>query len=183
MSDCEYAATDIPARYLRETLDPAAAESFETHYFACDRCWSELETGVAVRGSRPVRAPARRRSFRIPLTIAATAILVVISAWVVVDRRTADQPTVFRGGSAPAISISITARGEDRFLLWNKIANATSYTVILFKPDGTELHRVATTNPNISLKRPGRIFVRVEAADANGETIATSSLQPVDATE
>lgn len=183
MSECEYASTDIPARYLQEKLDGAEAESFEAHYFACERCWSELEIGMAIRPPKPARATSRRRPLRVPLAIAAGLVLVTISALMFIDRPVPDQAPVYRGGAANTISITTGVEGKRRVLRWNTIPNASAYTVILFDSDGTELQRSATRATVFTLERGGRVFARVEAIDSDGETIATSSLQPVDATK
>jgi CHAT domain-containing protein len=42
---------DLVSRYVGRKLSPEEAEAFEEHYFACDRCWAEVQQGTEVRAA------------------------------------------------------------------------------------------------------------------------------------
>jgi CHAT domain-containing protein len=44
---------DLVSRYIGRKLSPEEAETFEEHYFGCERCWGEVKTGAEVRAAVP----------------------------------------------------------------------------------------------------------------------------------
>src|SRR5687768_12760419 len=88
---------DLDARYLAGTLSDEEAEAFEEHYFACDRCWSNVQLGRDIRAASdrrtapapalevqhggPVRTRAVSRSRWMPVAIAAAMALVAVGLW------------------------------------------------------------------------------------------------------
>jgi anti-sigma factor RsiW len=51
--------SDLDVRYVAGTLAPAEAEAFEEHFFACERCWSLVQQGLALRAVAVDDASAR----------------------------------------------------------------------------------------------------------------------------
>lgn len=51
---------EVVERYLANQLPDAEKEAFEQHYFACDRCFAELEAARSVQQALESRAPAIR---------------------------------------------------------------------------------------------------------------------------
>ena len=71
---------DLAERYLLGHLDDAEREAFELHYFACARCYSNVQALGAVRDAlahQPVRPRAGRRIW---LSVAAALVLAVSGA-------------------------------------------------------------------------------------------------------
>ena len=176
MEECQYIDSDIPERYLKGDLDAAAGESFEEHYFACDRCWTELQIGMAVRDRK---MPART----LPVVLSIAATLVIVVSAVIFVARTPEEPPTYRGTPTSRISISTAVQANGIGVRWNAIASASWYVVTVFAADGTELQRMRTTAPALVVPPDGKRFVRIEAFDSAGEKIATSSLQPLEATK
>jgi hypothetical protein len=182
MQDCEYAPTDAIPRYLTGKLEPAEAERFEEHSFACDRCWTEVEVATAIR-ARTSRAA--RRSALVPLSLAASVVILSLSAWLFMARRDVrDEQTTTRGASVP-IHLSISQQDKMTTVRWKAVPNAASYAVSMFDADGTLLRHASSPTPAMTIPGParGRTFVRVDALDASGHRIGTSSLQPFNASQ
>lgn len=64
--DCEYVQDhDLVKSYLGGGLSEKEAEAFEAHYFACDRCWEEVNTANQIRASAAPASSQRDTGVRV----------------------------------------------------------------------------------------------------------------------
>lgn len=75
---------DLVSRYIGRKLSPEEAETFEEHYFGCERCWGEVKAGAEVRASLAPASSIRSR-WR-PFAIAAAIAFVAFGAALIVSR-------------------------------------------------------------------------------------------------
>src|SRR5215467_3585771 len=86
---------DILERYVLDRLTDSERDAFEQHYFECDSCFSQLQTGLALqeelRQSPPLRGQASGVSFRRWWTwtpaFAALALALAAGVWWYAARR------------------------------------------------------------------------------------------------
>ena len=76
---------DLVSRYIGRRLSPDEAETFEEHYFGCERCWAEVKAGAEVKASLAPPSPIARWRWQ-PLAIAAAIALVAFGAGLIVSR-------------------------------------------------------------------------------------------------
>ena len=177
MTNCEYAMTDVPARYVTGRLQSADAERFEEHYFGCDWCANELEVGSLLR-----RRGVRSNTVRL-LGVAAAIVALITSAVILLRPGTVENPAQMRGTSLTEIRVTASASAGLLSVRWNRVSDAASYRVTLFDDKGTILQQIPASDVALTTAVPmpgGRMFVRVEAVDRSRRTIGSSSLQPVE---
>lgn len=188
---------ELDTRYLRGELAEADALAFEQHYFECDRCWRLVQKGVEVRAAgreagaaaTPARGAAGRAAIRwrrwswIP--VAAAAALAVIFV------RGGREPELPAPGadvrSGPSgLSVTATLDAVSFGATWSRVADATSYEVVLYDTSGVVLwqRRLADTSITTPLDSiPGAsrepLLGQVRALDLMGATIARSPLVDV----
>lgn len=92
MTHAEIDTQDLIDRYVRRDLDAATAEAFEQHYFACDRCFAQVQELEALRAAvaemddaTPALAPVSR-PFMTWLFMAASLALAAGLGWMVLVR-------------------------------------------------------------------------------------------------
>ena len=187
--------------YLKNRLAEDQAEAFEQHFFACERCWQEVERGIELRAAwaeRPERsatsAPKSRlarsltggRSWR-PLVAAAAAVLAV-GIWLQwplgIER---SEPEVLRGADERlSLSLSIEATPEAVTLTWAEVPATEVYLLEIFASDGrllveeeTDKLTIAVMTETLRAAGSGRLLARVQALDALRQVALSSELQEV----
>src|ERR1700680_288225 len=93
---------DIPERYLRDQLTESERDEFEKHYFECESCFSQLQTGLAVqeelRGQPCTRRQAGgallRRVWLWRPALVALALVFAVGIWWYSARELQSQPQV-----------------------------------------------------------------------------------------
>ncbi len=183
---------DLDTRYLAGRLTEAEAEAFESHFFACDRCWGLVHQGVEVRSAgRPAatsknpRATKWRRWPWIPFAAAAAALL-----WVTIrppDEPVAGSDATVRGTEgADSLVVSVELGGFTVGASWSKVTNATSYQVRLFDASGALLWERRISDTAVSIARDsvpggssGMLFWQIQALDLIGAAVVRSPLLEV----
>lgn len=193
-----------------ERLDAALSAVEQAHVAGCARCQTELELFRAFEADAPVAgeglavpwiaAETRRRlapapaarpaptAWRLPSwALLAASLAVIVGGASLLMRPSApvaapDTAPVYRGAQ---IALTVAAGDLDAApgsVAWNAVDGAVDYELRLLEIDGTELWRVATSSPTVSVPAdaraaflPGRTLVwRVEARNAGGRTIVSS---------
>jgi hypothetical protein len=180
----------LDARYLAGTLDPALAEAFEAHYFACDRCWALVQRGAEVRsvGRVALEAKPLARGWRRPLAWAPLAAAAALAVWV--GTRPRDEPAAGPSatvrGTADSLLVSAATGGGVLRAAWSKVADAASYQVRLFTGTGDLVWEQRVTDTLLSIARDsipgsptGPLFWQVQALDLVGAPVARSALVTV----
>jgi hypothetical protein len=191
-TQCPYEVDDDTLRrYAAGGLSPEAAESFEEHLFACDRCARELERAIEVRSALAGDArferyatPTISRRFRYSfLAAAAAALIITLGFW---QSRSAHilipEPT--RGAEARPLAATGSIVGETFNIHWQRHPRARQYLVQFFGEDGASLQSIRTSDTTAAVPLSGPIAVRafywnVQALDADGVAIDRSELQRV----
>lgn len=187
--------------YLKNRLAEDQAEAFEQHFFACERCWQEVERGIELRATwaerpersatsapktRPARSLTGGRSWR-PLVAAAAAVLAV-GIWLQwplgIER---SEPEVLRGADERlSLSLSIEATPEAVTLTWAEVPATEVYLLEIFASDGrllveeeTNKLTIAVMTETLRAAGSGRLLARVQALDALRQVALSSELQEV----
>lgn len=193
--------------YLKNRLAEDQAEAFEQHFFACERCWQEVERGIELRAAwaawpawaartersatsapktRPARSLTGGRSWR-PLVAAAAAVLAV-GIWLQwplgIER---SEPEVLRGADERlSLSLSIEATPEAVTLTWAEVPATEVYLLEIFASDGrllveeeTNKLTIAVMTETLRAAGSGRLLARVQALDALRQVALSSELQEV----
>ena len=113
---------DLVSRYIGRKLSPEEAETFEEHYFGCERCWGEVKAGAEVRAAvQDVRAtvPDSRGTvvkgpWRTLALLAVAAAVVIAAAGILVRSRRSSTEELIRA-SGELKSRSVPARLSDPF--------------------------------------------------------------------
>lgn len=175
-----FADSDTPSLYVAGTLPIAEAEAFEEHYFSCAQCWEEVRTGTAVRSI--LRTGKAKRQTTRPkkwwMTLAAAAVIGVVTIVVMRDRVMRDTPDVLRGDTERTITIVVERAAAQLQIRWPAVARATRYETDLRSAEGEVLQQKPSTATTVVLDGVSEeeVYVRVMAYDAQGEEIARSPL-------
>ncbi|HSE62558.1 MAG TPA: zf-HC2 domain-containing protein, partial [Thermoanaerobaculia bacterium] len=113
---------DLVSRYIGRKLSPEEAETFEEHYFGCERCWGEVKAGAELRATlQDERAvvPASRGSvvkgpWRTLALLAVAAAVAIAAAGILVHSRRSPTGELIRA-SGQLKSRSVPARLSDPF--------------------------------------------------------------------
>lgn len=195
-----------------ERLDAVLTRAEQAHVAGCARCQTELElfaafeTNAAVEGEglavpwiaaetrrRLAPAPAAvsvpaRGAWRLPSwALLAASLAVVAGGATLLMRPSAPAPVidtapVYRGAQVTIATAAGDLEAAPASVSWNAVEGAVDYDLRLLEVDGTELWRVATSSPTVSVPAdaraaflPGRTLIwRVDARDAGGRTIVSS---------
>jgi len=202
---CSYGPdSDIDARYLADKLTDEESETFEEHYFACDRCFDAVQRGAEIRAA--LRSPGGARSLDAKLrmvpvhrqrrfsawqpALAAAAVVIVglgirqVNGLRTVPdtRRPTESPNVARG-AASALTLTSHATGTVLEAAWSSPPGARSYRVRLLATDGSLLFERETADTSIMLSRdvllqggPDKspVYWEVQALNALRSVVATS---------
>ncbi len=191
---------DVLERYVTDRLDAEDSERFEAHYFACDRCWGEvqaaLEVSAALSPGEQHNAPraerqevphrARARAWwRWGPPLAAAAVLVVVVGVLRMGEREpqTDAPAITRGVAA-SLSLTIVRSDDSIRVTWLAVEGAVRHRVRAFTNDGLVLFAeepVATSFVTAAsfADTLDQVFLQVEALDRVGAVLATSPLEQV----
>ncbi len=189
---CPYGDDDeILRRYAAGRLSREAAETFEEHLFACDRCADELQAAIEVRAALATdRRPAHRTTRSVPrsvrysfLAAAAAALIISLGFW---QSRSSQAPLrdATRGAEARPLAATGSIAGETFNVHWQRHPRARQYLVQFFGEDGTPLQSVRTSDTAASVPLSGPMaattfYWNVQALDAGGVAIDRSELQKV----
>ncbi|HEY3746984.1 MAG TPA: hypothetical protein VGL17_12110 [Gemmatimonadaceae bacterium] len=199
---CPYGPdSDIDARYLAGQLPADESETFEEHYFSCDRCFAAVQRGTEIRAamSPAIRGKADQSIGAIPLTRnrrrfaawqpALAAAAVVIVAFGVrqmnASRERTSIPTAVptsdaSRGAAPALTVMSHATSVVLVAAWSPPSAARSYRVRLLSTDGSLLFEREIPDTSIMLSRDllrgakSPVYWEVQALDALRSVVAIS---------
>jgi len=188
VAGCARCQTELELFRAFEADAPVAGEGLAVPWIAAETRRRLAPAPVA----RPVRtAPAAQpasTAWRLPSwALMAASLAVIVGGASLLMRPSApvaapDTAPVYRGAQ---IGLTVAAGDLDAApaeVVWNAVDGAVNYELRLLEIDGTELWRVATSSPTVSVPAdaraaflPGRTLVwRVEARDAGGRTIVSS---------
>jgi hypothetical protein len=183
---------DLEAAYLAGRLAEPAAEAFEAHLFACDRCWDLVQTARAVAGaSSHRRAAVGRRRWRLgvlaPLAAAAGIATVLLVRWPLAGGTGGPDSGALRGGG-DALPVTAAVRGRQMTAAWPRVAGAEVYQLRLYAPDGGVLLQSETLDTLTVLVldssplvgQVGTVYWQVQALDPLRQPLARSALTPVE---
>ena len=165
------------AAYLDRALSAEARARFETHLDGCADCRAEL-----VEVARLARSAPRRRSYAVPSSLAAAAVLILLlTPGVHLPGR---RPLEYRepAVTTTAAPSAIVPRGEvdaARELMWSAVPRAGRYRVILLDDGGALVWRIETTDTtaaipdSVRLRTGAPYFWKVEAETGFGRWVAS----------
>jgi hypothetical protein len=185
---------DLDARYAARELSDAEAESFEAHYFACERCWSMVQRAVEIRAVA-VRTPAARVGgttsstgpWRSVALAAAAAIVLVVGTWRIEAWRRPDPAVLAMRSAEDSLHLLTQTRGSTLLASWARSAGASSYRARLYSTSGRVLHQREVTDTTIAVTRaslpdvaPGAaLYWEIEALDRTRRVVMRSGLRQV----
>lgn len=197
-------------RYVSGNLHGSEAEAFEAHYFACEECWSAVQSALEVRAAfaptteksaeRPrgtvgtVAPAARRRAPRAWAVLVPAAVAAVLVGVALFGIRgptpTAPSGDVLRGGEASLTIETAALSGGGLSVRWGAYPEADLYVVRIQSADGALLLERRVSDPRLEVGRAalpasfegGAIYVRVEALDSLRSALATSPVTRIDVT-
>jgi len=188
--------------YVVDDLTAEDALAFEAHYFACDRCWQDVQRALEVRAAlESTPAQAEHEAAPVPgrltgtsrtwwpwLAAAATLVLAV-ALWSAVPSSPPPQlpqPAETLRGSGDAGPAVTAVRGADGAIQidWPVNSRAASYVLKVFGTDGTTVLTREVKADTVSLTlsaqdltgRPAdeRLYTEIEAIEVLGVVIASS---------
>jgi len=189
---CPYADDpDLIGRYLARRLAQEASEAFEAHYFACDRCWSELGAGQEIRAALAIPAAGAEQPARLRtrswgwrgLAVAACLVLAVLAVLpaareLVLGRR----ERVWRSAAGAALTATVLAEADGVRVSWTAVPEAVRFKVTVLSAEGVPLLSETNTSPSYRMPRQALeahrtrapLYVRVEALSSSNAVLATS---------
>ncbi len=195
---------DIDHRYLAGQLPPDEADSFEQHFFGCERCWMLVERGLALRATAAAEqrvpnvrsvAPGKqspavmhRERWWAGLA-AASAVLISAAVWysrsTVAPNGARDGLDAVRGSDATVAALA-SVRGDSIFARWHRVSTAADYRVRISAADGSALIEREVTDSAVTIPRSalraataGTLYLSVVARDALRRPVAQSALTPL----
>jgi hypothetical protein len=195
------AGEDLVERYADGQLTAAEAERFEAHYFACDRCWGDLRTVLALRSAAP-SAPHRSgspsprpagpsrlgwhgapRRWIVPTAAAAAIVLAVGLSVLTRGERRENMGSIVRGAES-GLSLTIQRAGDSVLLSWPNVEGSVRARVRVYTEDGRLVRTRESPGARVTLDGAlvdtlEAVFVQVDLFDRIGTLVATSPLQRV----
>jgi len=176
---------DVLRQYVAGQLPEAAAEEFEQHMFACDRCADEVQQAIELRAAMP---PAIRQQKHRPYSLLAAAAAVAVVAlglWQVRTRQEPLSPPPLRSANAREIKASGHLNGATFTASWSAVPDARSYRVRVFDSVGEPVTWMETTSTRFSgaigpTPRGQPRYWKVQALDDDHVVIASSELRKID---
>ncbi len=178
-TNCSYSDDeDVLRQYVAGRLSEAAAEEFEQHMFACDRCAEEVERAMELRAV--MQKPQHRRVY-IPLAAAAIVAAVALSLWQARPRENPLAPPPLRGIGAREISATGSIQDGVFTASWKPVRDTRSYRVQVFDSIGepvtwTETSKTTFSAPIGPAPRGEPRYWKVQALDDDRVVIASSPL-------
>jgi hypothetical protein len=168
-------------RYALGTLTEQEAETVEAHYFACDRCWHELERIVEVRaafdGATGARTSGKHRRGLQGLAMAAVLAIAAAGLWLWMPRPGEGEVETLRGADG-SLDLSVTSSGERWTAEWPDVPGAASYVLEVMTADGQSLLSIETIEASADVALPsgtgGVTYWKVQALDSMRQTIERS---------
>ena len=188
---CAYGESEGPARYLAGTLSESETDAFEEHFFACDRCLSEVRLGLEIKavassGTRASAAPASRRIPWRPLAIAAALAVTFLGAWQLQRSRVPAVDGVTRGEDARELAVQARSRADGVDVSWTPVPRADVYRVEISTGEGKLVLKrdvpgtsVPVGKAELGAAAGDTLYVRVTALDGLRQEIAASSPIPI----
>ena len=192
---------DLVALYLAGNLPENEAEAFEAHYFACERCWADVQRAAEIRTAFgkpalvPFPEPGRQGRAALPsarrwrwLAAAAALALATLGIWQLAHRGAPPAEPVLRGEAAASLPLQIEVGPGRRITVgWPAHPDAQIYVVQIFGSDGVSVWKRETRETRVSLEarelppsRPGISFLaKIEALDTMRQVVAKSDLKPL----
>jgi len=189
---------DLVTLYLAGRLPENEAEAFEAHYFACERCWADIQRASEIRAALgkpvlvPLPRPGRRARETVPsarswrwLAAAAALALATLGVWQLAHRGAPPAEPVLRSGTTGSLPLRVEAGPGPRIeLRWPSHPDAQIYVAEVFTSDGVSVWKRETPKTRVSLdqgtlpaRRPGvSLLAKVEALDAMRQVVAKSEL-------
>lgn len=179
---------ELDRKYVAGQLNDDEAAAFEEHYFACDRCWALVKGGADVRSAHVgvVSLPRLRRTWMMPLSIAAGIMLVALGTWRVIGSDGVAMPDTIRG-IADSIVVSTTTTTAHWEAAWASLPEAASYRIRVFSEDGQVLLTREATDTTVRLTadtlatmaRGKPLYMEVQRLDQLQRTTGRSPLIPI----
>jgi hypothetical protein len=156
------------AAYLDRALSPSDQSRVEEHLADCDVCRTEV-----IEVARLLRTQPRRRSWYVPIGVAAAAAAVLLLVW----PQPAEEPALPPNYREPVVTTTaapsaIAPRGAivaaSRFV-WTAVPHADRYRLTVFDEAGSVLWEAQTSDTaaalpeSIRLKRSAAYFWKIEA--------------------
>jgi hypothetical protein len=180
-------ARDLESAYLADRLSPDDASAYESHYFACDRCWTSLRLATEARAAfaAPFAAPRPAHRWR-AWGLASAATLVIAVGGVMLGRRDAPVADGTLRGPVAVLTIHSSLVGDTLAVVWTAPPDADRYRVRLFRADGVVLveREIGDTSLSIPLAsldpaaRSAALYWQVQAFDRMRLPLAGSALVP-----
>ena len=193
---------DLVALYLAGKLPENETEVFEAHYFACERCWGDVQRAAEIRTAFgkpvlvPLPKPGRQDRAALPsarrwrwLAAAAALALATLGVWQLTRRAAPPAPEpVLRGETAGSLPLQIeTGPGQQITFRWPAHPDAQVYVVQVFRSDGVSVWRRETPQTTLFLdpatlparRRGISLLAKVEALDTMRQVVAKSELKPL----
>jgi hypothetical protein len=183
---------ELTEQYAAGKLGEADAESLEAHALACDACWQQLETAVAIRAAMlpalleiPGQSVGKRRGrvrgwqMFVPVTLAAVALLGFGVAIVLQHRTTAPVPVTRGAVDQIRLTSSRELDGGLR-VTWPPVSSVSDY-VISVKVDGATILTRETDELQLVIPRErftsgSRLVIEIAGHATDGATVAEGSL-------
>lgn len=185
--------SEVIRDYAADRLDAERADSFEQHYFACERCWNELRQALEIRAalsagrdeaagrvpSRPEPRPAERGRRRLPAWLAAAAVVALAAVGIWQWQPGLDSERTLRGGESTGLDLRVEMTELGLQAGWAAVPGAEAYLFELFDDQGVPLLREETSVTSWSGELDAAVAARarrarVSALDSLRQTMAAS---------
>lgn len=180
---------ELDRLYVAGKLSDEEAAAFEQHYFGCDRCWALVKGGSDVRAAHARGATVVtpwRRTWMMPLTIAAGIMLAAIGTWRFVGPNGNPIQDAVRGGS-DSIAVKTTTSAGRWQAAWPSVPGAVLFRIRIYSDDGRLLLTRETNDTVVQLSTDslatlgeGRaLYLDVQQMDQLQQPVGRSALIPI----
>lgn len=182
-------ARELDRSYVAGRLSDEEAAAFEEHYFGCDRCWSLVKGGSAVRAAlaqgATVATPSRR-TWMMPVAIAAGIMFVAVGTWRFVGANGDPVHDAVRG-STDSIAVNTTIAAGRWEAAWPSVPGAVLFRIRIYSDDGRLLLTRETSDTMVRLSTDslatlgqGRaMYLDVQQLDQLQQPVGRSALVPI----
>ncbi len=149
------------AAYLDRALSPSDRSRVEEHLADCDMCRAEV-----IEVARLLRPQPRRRSWYVPIGVAAAAAAVLLLVW----PRAVEEPPLAPNYREPVVTTTaapsaIAPRGASPAalrLVWTRVPHADRYRLTLFDATGRVISESQTSDTSVAL--PDTVALQPQAS-------------------